>query len=79
MANGEGLRPGGEPCPWAGAVAPGRGFAGNMQNLRVWNYVLSPAEVGLGMVWPFERSRVRGLFRCCAAAAVCCWAAGCVV
>ena len=46
-------------CSWAGQVVPGKGFVGNVQNLRVWEYVLTPPEVGHGMVWPFERSHVR--------------------
>ena len=57
--DGEGLGPDGAPCGWAGVLDPARGFTGNVQNLRLWNYVLSPADVGQGMVWPFVRSRVR--------------------
>lgn len=71
--DGEGLGPDGAPCGWAGVQDPARGFTGSVQNLRLWNYVLSPADVGQGMVWPFVRSRVSARFGCARGCVPCSW------
>jgi hypothetical protein len=48
--SGEGV----ERCTWSGAAKDGWGLVGYVQDVRVWDYVLTDLEAAQGLQWPYE-------------------------